>query len=605
MNLDLLEYFHRELKFLQSQGPQFANEYPDIGPLLTAPSRDTADPHVERLIQAFAWLNARVHLHIDRDLREIAEYLFSVVFPHAQRPFPACAVVQLAPRIPEQLPPEGTTVPRGTLLESDQVRGMQCRFQTCFPVTIRPIELTEVHLQRLKVDAAPSFVPAARSVLSLDVRSLTSGCGIRLGPTPLRVFLQGSRTTSFPLYEILVRDSIGVAIVDAEGQRTELPGRGLVLGVGFQPDESLLYTDARSQSGHGLLLDFFAFPEKFLFVDVCGLDRLDTTDLGEKARVEIYCSRSHRELEKLVSKSNVGLHCAPIVNLFSMRTEPVALTHDRAEYPVVPDARFPDQFEIYSIDRVFAVSADRVIRIPRLYEPRQPHDTDHCNAAWISQRRSRRQSLSGMWVSLADPAGQFLAVDRWTLDIEATCTNADMPASLPFHGDGPQLKLPNRSMFDARCVVPPTRRADPPLLQWGHGKLVAMLAFQSLPLVCESSSVTKRLQDFLRVWSPSGVREAVGFTECLVAAEARQILEEVWVETHRCFARGVEVTVDLDESRSPGSSAFLFATVLEQFLAVTSAINCFTRVVAKSSETHRTICRFPVRAGHQTLASLT
>ena len=601
MNSELLEYFHRELEFLDSEGPRFARQYPNIGPLLVSPAGTDADPHVERMIQAFAWLNARVQLHMDRDLAEVTNALFSVVFPYAQVPFPSCAVAEFAPRKPQELPAEGTLLPRGTELKSEQIRGIRCQFRTTSPVCLRPLTLSGAAFHRVK-DELP-----VQSVLRLNLQSSVPGRGIAFGPNPLRIFLGAPPAAAFQLYEILVRDCIAAAVVGQEGRRFDVTRPGLVTGGGFQPDESLLPRRARVPDGHRMLYEYFAFPEKHLFVDVHGLETLDDAPLGETIQLDLKFKSTLPELEKIVLGDALRLNSTPIVNLFSMHTEPVALTHETDEYSVRPDVRYPAAYEIFSIDHVTAVSADRAIRVPEFYEPQRANDPGGCEAAWISRRRTAdaRNDDPRMGISLADPAGHFLTVDEWTLDVEATCMNADLPATLPFRGKGPRLAVDNRRRCDVDCIVPPTRRANPPQGDSGHGKFVAMLALQSLSLGENRTDVAPRLREFLRLWSPPESRKGMTNIDCLVTAEARQVLEEIWVGSARCAARGVEVAARMDESLSPGGSVFLFCSVLEQFLSVTSATNCFTRLVARSSETDRLIHRFPARAGDRTLATLT
>jgi type VI secretion system protein ImpG len=607
MSPELLEFFHRELQFLAGQGPEFARRHPDIAPSLETPSRANADPHAERMIQAFAWLNARVHQQLDGDLQHLAETFLAVVFPHAQRPFPSCAVVQLSPRTPAGLPPDGQVVPRGSLLESEPVGGLRCRFQTVMPVVLSGIELMDARFQQLKSDAAPSFAPQARSVLRLQLRSQIPRRGIRLGPHhDLRIFLKAPRATAFWLYELLVREAVGVSVSDERGQSIEHAGSGLLSGAGFRPDESLLPSQARTPAAHLLLLEFFAFPEKHLFVDLHGLDSLHGVDLFGTVEVAVFFSQPNRELESLVSAGTVRLNCTPVVNLFPTRAEPLALTHERPEYPVRPDARSPEGVEVFCIDRVSAVSPEGTVRVREFYEPQRPSEADPGEPAWIARRRFGTGGMAGAthWLGLADPHGEFLNLDRWTLDIELQCLNGDVPAALPFAGPGPRLNLENDPGLLVECVVPPTRRLEPPLAREAQGKLVALLALQSLPLFCENPAAALRLREVVGLWNPNPSREAAAIVESLVESNARPVLEEVWIGADRCFARGMEIVVDLDESRLPGRSSFLFASVLEHFLSWSSSLNCFTRLVVRSSESRKVLHRFAVRAGDQLLVSL-
>lgn len=608
MNPELLEYFHRELQFLFRQGPEFARRHPDIAPLLEMPARSAADPHVERLIQAFAWMNARVQMQLDGQLDQLVESFFSVVFPHAQRPFPACAVVQLSESAPARSRAIATCVPAGTWLESDAVgRGPVCRFRTVYPVELSGLVLDDASYQSLKPDQIPEFAPSARSVLRLRLRSRDPGGPMRLRPDRmLRLFLRAPRGTSFPLYELLVRHSMGIAVSDGADHRVEYACGGLVKGVGFRGDESLLPRVARTPAGHELLLEFLAFPEKFLFVDIAGLPELDAAEFVDPVEVAIYCRGQSRELEALVSASTIRLDCTPIVNLFPARAEPVSVTHEQPEYLVRPDARHPESVEVYSIDKVHAVSANRVAPIREFFEPSRPSDDRTGPASWIARRERRAGGpvLPDVWLGLSDPSGEFLQLDEWTLDLELTCLNGDLPASLPYYGAGPRLRVSRGADVEVECIVPPTRRLDPPLARLGHGKLVALLALQSLPLFCENAAAEFRLREYVGAWNPNPSRETQAFVECLTDARARQSLDEVWIGTSRCFARGVEITVDLDESRLPGRSACLYASVLEHFLSLSSSINCFTRLTVHSTETRHVLYRSAVRAGEQQLASL-
>lgn len=605
MNEQLLEYFQRELEFLAEAGPEFARRHPEIAPFLDAEQMPTADPPMERMVQAFALMNARIHLHMDRDLSELTDALYSVVFPFGQRPIPSCAVVRLSRPAGASLPDTGgaTQVPRGAALESDAVDGLACRFRTCYPVSLLPIELAGARLERLATGAAPDFAPRARSVLRLTFHA-TDGADIAFPETPrLRVFIQAPRQTSFPLYELLVRESVGLAVRGEDGRIRPLPGPGLIQGAGFDPGEALLPWPAGSPPGHRLLLEIFAFPEKFLFVDIDGLS--GHAGLGRTADVLIYVGRAPRELEGHVSSDTFLLGCTPVVNLFPLRAEPIAHNHEQTACIVRPDVRFGSGVETYSIDRVTAISPDRSVELPALYEPDRRDRSRTRRAVWTANPRPRRaeDSTTEFRLSVADPLGELLDPDHWTLDVETTCLNGDLPALLPFHGRGPRLHLRGGTHAVVECIVAPTRRRAPIAFREGRRKLVSLLALQSLPLVCENPD-RSRLRDVLRLCDPTDSRETQAFVEGVVRAGARQVLEEISVGAARCTCQGVEVVIELDESRFPGGSAYLFAAVLERFLSVSSSINCFSRVVVRSNETKQILYRFPARVAEQALPSV-
>jgi type VI secretion system protein ImpG len=95
MSDELLRYYNAELQFLRRQGDQFARTHPDLAAHLLLNSEASSDPYVGRLVQAFAYLNARTRLKLDDEFPEIAASLLDLVLPHYQRPIPSTSIVQL------------------------------------------------------------------------------------------------------------------------------------------------------------------------------------------------------------------------------------------------------------------------------------------------------------------------------------------------------------------------------------------------------------------------------------------------------------------------------------------------------------------------------
>ena len=140
MRDQLLEYYENELTFLRQMGKEFAEKHPKIAARLQLDVNRCDDPHVERLLEGFALLAARVHLKIDDEFPQITEGLLNVLYPHFLRPIPAMTVAQF------RLDPEqgklttGLSVPRASILYSRPVDGVACKFRTCYDVTLWPFE---------------------------------------------------------------------------------------------------------------------------------------------------------------------------------------------------------------------------------------------------------------------------------------------------------------------------------------------------------------------------------------------------------------------------------------------------------------------------------
>jgi len=599
----LLEYFDEELDFLFREGPEFARLHPSVGGELGQSEEFRSDPHVEQFVQGVALLNARIRMQLDHDLAVLTDAFYSTVFPGFQRPVPSCTIVQLASLMPTGLPAEGVTIPRGTMLDSDRLQGVTCHFTTCSDVTLRPMALTSASLRPLKTGAAPDACPTARAVLGMRLQSTAANQPLTTESLAnLSLFLQGQQQATFPLYELLVRDALAIHVHSERGTSQWLFNAPLFAGGGFGVDEDLFDWSARTSPGMRRACEFFAFPEKFLFVNLAAACRLDPEEFGPTVDIAVYLRRSSQPLEDHCSARTMQLHCTPAVNLFRKRTEPVSLTHGTAEYSVVPDVQTDEHLEVYSIDRVTAVSDEGELRLREMYEPAHCAPGRTGGPVWTAARRRRSDAQeTELRLSIADPDCRLTDANAWTLDIESTCLNGDLPARLPFHGKGPRFHVVDIDTVTVECLVPPTPRRDPPVLDASRKKLVKLLAMQYLPMFGHDGDASQ-VGELLRLYDTVRSPQNSGFIDAVSVTGGRPVLEELRDGRLQTFCRGFEVVVELDESRFPGGSAFLFASVLESCLAMSSSINSFSRLVARSAETRKLIHRWPARTASQILS---
>ena len=143
MRDDLLLYYERELTVLRQMGAEFAAKYPKVASRLMIETDKCEDPHVERMLEAFSFLAARVHLKIDDEFPEITESLLSILYPHYLRPVPSMSVAEFQVDPAAVQPQSGLKLERGSLLRSRPIAGVPCRFRTCYDVTFWPIAVAE------------------------------------------------------------------------------------------------------------------------------------------------------------------------------------------------------------------------------------------------------------------------------------------------------------------------------------------------------------------------------------------------------------------------------------------------------------------------------
>jgi type VI secretion system protein ImpG len=608
MSAELLTYYNRELSFIRRLAAQFAAEHPKIAGRLRLGPDVSEDPHVERLIEAFAYLSARIRHKLDDELPEITEALLGVLYPHYQAPIPSMAVVQLEVGPDQTQPPTGYLVPRGTALETEPIQGEPCRFRTCYPVTLWPVEVESAGLSRPPVRApvTPRSAQAA-AVLRLVLRCRGEDAGFAaLTLSSLRFFLKGQPQHAYRLYELLLNNTLEVALAGSPADRDPVVlDAGCLRPVGFERDEGMLPYTARSFLGYRLLSEYFAFPQKFLFVDLTGLGPRRPGWPADRLEVFLYLDRTSADLEQNLSADAFRLGCAPVVNLYRQRAEPIALTHMQFEYRVAPDARRPLAHEVYSVDRVTASSGDgREVEYQPFFSVK--HATGEAPATFWHASRKPAEPVEGqadqgteVFLSLVDLGLAPSVAGGWTLDVETTCLNRDLPQRLPFGGGQPRLQVSAGAGLVSRisCLTAPTPTLRPAMKKGALWRLISHLSLNHLSLV--EGDNAEALREILKLYDFADSAENRHTIDGVLEVTARRVVGRVGGD--RAFCRGVEVTALFDEERFSGSGLFLFASVLERFLALYCTVNSFSKLIATTKGGEGELRRWPPRTGEKVL----
>lgn len=614
MRDELLGYYERELTFLRQMGAEFADKYPKIASRLELEPDKCEDPHVERMIEAFAFLAGRVHLKIDDEFPELTESLLNILYPNFLAPVPSLSLVQFV------LDPEranlqtGQTIPRGSLLSSQPVEGTPCRFRTSYPVTIWPVEVSAA---RFELPEPGTINPeGTRTILRLTLKTLGGVPFAELKEKKLdeegrplerlRFYLQGDAKVVHGLYELLFTGLLETAAVSSKGAAPSLLPQGCVRPVGFEREEGLLPGSDRSFLGYRLLQEYFAFPEKFLFFDLCRLDTVAGTSPADTLEILFYFGREF-SLEKSVTGQTFRLHCAPIANLFNQIAEPIRVTHLQPEYRVIPDTGRQSALEVYSVDSVVAArpGEGETVEFQPFYSFKHAADRGDEQTFWYASRRaSQRRDDEGteVYLSLVDLGFNPMLPAADTLTVHATCTNRDLPGRLPFGGSDSDFQLEAAGVFQGiRCLRKPTPTLRVPLRRGVQWRLISHLSLNFLSLVEGGNGAgPEAFREILKLYDfadSSVTRQQIAGISRL---SAQRVLRPVG-GGQGGFVRGLEVSLELDEPQFIGSGVFLFAAVLERFLGLYASINSFSQLTARTRQREGVLKRWPPRAGEQIL----
>jgi type VI secretion system protein ImpG len=600
---DLLSFYERELSFLRQLGGEFAAKYPKVAGRLLLEADRSEDPHLERLIQAVAFLAARIQRKLDDDLPEVTDALLSVLYPHYLAPVPSMAIAQFVLDPQQGKLETGHRLAPGTMLYSQPVGGAPCRFRTCYPVTLWPIAVAGA---RVEPPGGPGPVPrGAAAVLRLELRCEAGAALTELQLDRLRLCLHGEPALVYPLYELLLNNVRQVQLRPLDEREAAGPvmlSPECLRSVGFEADEGMLPYTPRSFLGYRLLQEYFALPGKFLFVDLCELEGARQAGFRAGMEVQIFLDRAPR-LEHAVTPETFRLGCTPIINLFEQVAEPIRVSHALTEYRVIPDVGRQGALEVYSVDRLTSMTGDgEVVEYQPFYSLRHAYDGERPQVFWYASRRpSERKGDAGteVYLTLVDTTFRPAVPPAETLTIHTTCSNRDLPARLPFGGEQGDLLLEGAAPLSRiRCLGKPTEVMRPPLgrgLQW---RLISHLSLNYLS-ICEGGR--EALQEILKLYDFSdsaALRQQIaGITE----VRSRRIVGRPASVPWEGFCRGIEVSVDFDEEKYVGSGVFLFASVLERFLGLYSSLNSFVQMIATTRQREERLKRWPPRAGQQIL----
>lgn len=603
---DLLPYYNRELTYVRRLAAEFAAEHPKIAGRLRLSQDAIEDPHVERLIQAFAFLTARVRRKLDDEFPELTEALLNVLYPHYLAPIPSMAIAQLT------CPPDlsvSHTVPAGTEIETEPLAGESCRFRTCYPTTLWPVTVETASLRGRPITApANPQASGAVAVLRLSLRCLGDDTTFtKLAPERLRFFLRGQPQLVLPLYELLFNNTVSVALADSAVDPAPVILRpDCIRPVGFDKDEGMLPYPARSFVGYRLLTEYFTFAEKFQFFELTQLSSKVLLDAKNTLEVFIYLNKTSTDLERGISGEAFAVGCTPIVNLFRQHAEPIALTRSVSEYRVVPDARRPGVTEVYSVDSVTATAPDgKETPFLPFYSVRHAAEARSQRTFWHPSRRTAgvRDPGTEVFLSLVDldyapsvPADTVLSVDT-------TCLNRDLPARLPYGGGHPYLQLveAQAGVASLRCITPPTPTIRAPLRQRALWRLISHLSLNHLSIINQDKDGAEALREILKLYDFRDSSETRAVIDGILEVRSRRGTARAPSVEMGSFCRGIDIEILFDEQRFVSSGLYLLAAVLERFLALYGSINSFTRLAVKLRGRPGVLRRWSPRAGEQEL----
>ena len=570
-------YYESELAYLREMGREFSLVHPSTAGLLAERGND---PDVERLLEGFAFLTARIREKIEDAVPAVVHGVTELVLPHYLRPVPATSIIQYSPSLKTQR--GATPIPRGTRVASQRVHGTPCTFRTTQDVDLLPLTVAEARLDE---------TAARRPVLRLVLETTEAGRIVVARKEGFRLLLHGELALTTTLALWFRRYLTSVEVVSGVAHKVDL-GTDALQPAGWTGEEALLPWPDRAPVGYRYLQEYFTRPEKFLFFDVLGLDKIELTE--DRFELALTFDRPP-ELEARLNAENFRLHCTPVVNLFEVSGDPVRLDPMVHEHLVRAGGVDPRHAEVYEVKSVIGVRQGQVQR--HTYESfvSYRHATDPREASYYKLRRTQSplDEATDTYIAIESPRDVARPAVEETLSIDLVCTNRNLPSELQL---GEISVAPKGSSAPApfKNITAVSTPARPPLDSELHWRLLSHVSLGRQSLAAPDVLVgLMSLYNFQREASP-----VVGRANEARVESIREVRDTAVTRMlGGAPVRGLQTRVEVEESRlGSEGEAFLFGCVLDELFASHASLNSFNELKV-ALHPSKTELRWPARSG--------
>ncbi|VIO78067.1 type VI secretion system baseplate subunit TssF [Bradyrhizobium ivorense] len=649
MDREFLDLYNRELQLLNEQAREFAGEYPGIAERLGGLLDDRIDPMIGGLLEGAAFLAARVQLKLKHEFPEFTNNLLEQLAPHYLAPTPSMMLTKVIPVFGDKALRDGRAIGRGAYLDAtfrQLDRQIACRYRLCSDIEVWPFELTGAEyfpspapLQALGLAVGAEGLAGMRLTLTHrttprledeppDAEAIHkdemqfAGCGT----SNLPFYFVGPEADSIALYEQLFAHCRGIYFrcLDEFGDPViHRASANCLEQIGFERDERLFPNDHRLFEGFDLLREYFMFPRKFLGCNLTGLRDVLPKLKAKTVDILFVFGEVNARLTATIRPEMFAMYAAPAINLFEKTTDRIALKSNQHEYHVIPDRSHYLDFEPHRLLDVYAHFPGGQDKIPvqPLYAASLDGSQHAAGLHYTTRRLPRRRTVeekriglssdyvgTDMFISLSEPNVDDKQASVAELSVRALCSNRHLTEHLPIGVGGADFRLLDDFSLDLVCVAGPTPPREPVvaqlrsrsetahtgtvtwrlvnLLSTNHLGLVERGAGRNAQALRETLAMFADMADSITERRIRGVRDV----------DSRPIVRRIRERTGIGVARGIEISVTIDERPFEGAGIFLLGAVLDRFFAEYSGFNHFTQTVVRSVERGE-VMRWPPRMG--------
>ena len=620
MDRKFLEHYNTELRYLREMSGEFARQNPKIAKRLMLDEFDCKDPYVERLLEGFAYMAARVQYKMDTELSSFSQSLVNSIFPQYYNPAPSCTIVQFSPDYKKPELAKGIFVKAGTLLKSypcgedHQI----CRFRTISDLSLHPVEVSFLKYNIGGIEEKLGGIASIRASIELSLSTPENLKISQLNMDFLRFYIHSADgNVGMMLYEQIFGNCSGILFQSKNGKKkyAEIDAVSLkkqLKQVGFSELESIFPIDKRTFEGHRLLREYYLFPQKFMFFELTGISEIlkkcEETDINV-----IFLFNKSSNLLKNLGKENLCLFCCPAVNLFKSSLSRVAIDKKDSEFYVPSDRIYPLDYEILQIESIDGYSVDYSSRPDFLpfYSDSDFKSNRFGKKAFYNYKRvprvisekekerGTRTSYTGseLYLSIIDTANPPYKGTLGEVGVTAWCSNRDLPMLMNINEYETDFKLDDAApVANIKCIEPPTTPRMPfDVSEW---QVINNIAVDFFAFLSENTDINiKNLRNIqmMHAYSESDFNTIENGIESILI---KSVVRRVSPVGPILFGRGFSVDILFNEAAFSGSGFFLLGSVLDRFFGANAPINSFTETQIFSKE-RGLVAKWPIRVGHR------
>lgn len=582
---ELLPYYEKQLQEFGQQSRAFADKYPKIAQRLSLNQEQIDDPHIERLIQAFSLIAARIDKKLADSYDIFTRSLFEVMFPQYLRHFPACSVVSFEDLNKQKQLTDVHIIPKGTTLKSRSFKGVQCEFNTSAEVKLLPIQLESLSFQ-----TNPSAHIHLNQNATLNLKfELLNPAKNWLKNEKLPIYLDA--ISNFPLQvldHIFHKETSFSLRINHKVVAIKNPFEVM----GFDENESLLPVDQHTHHAYRLLIEYFCFPEKFSYLNL-NLDflkLLKEENLSFEVQIHLKLNLNDQAIIRNYSELNVAnfkLFTSPVVNLFEKQAEPQKINHKNLEYPLMTDAHHPEFYQVYSIVEMNLIreksNQDQVVYPILPFFAMSHYHGDDIQFFYALNPTVLQNQYVETGYSIISKQLEPHSIKSDFVSCKLLCSNRELPHEAL--GQSNNVLNLNDSTIARRALV--LKRPTAPFQfeknkneQW---RIISHLSLNTLALM--KGDAVSHIKELLELYNLPKSKENHLIIDAIKKIEFEITNKLVEAKPFPMFVRGVKVLMDVDVQVFRGHSLYIFSELISHIFNLKVQMNSFVDVFVRDLNT--------------------